>query len=302
MMNRIKYLDKGIAMIVSDIHGNKRDFEQVITIYQLLKQYKLVDYLILSGDLIHGYPGYHDDSLELLNAVMAMQDLDPNIIYLMGNHELIHVMHLEVQKGYVEFTQRFEDRIKHNRLKYIKYLEKLPFAVMTGNGLFVNHTGFSGALGGVKSPDYDLFLSVYPAWQWYGEMSFTKDFNLDDEIQREFQHGFGAQILDIPQGKLIWEVFMNKNEHSYPEDYEAITERFLQGMCNYKPVHLLISSHIEETDGYRVVSDSHFRICTSHGVTDDKQKKFLLVSLEDNYPDANSLKAQMRYLWADRSH
>lgn len=297
VVSRVVHIKSGRMMVVSDIQGNKRDFERIIQLYQLLKNHKKIEYLLICGDLIHGYPGYDDESFELLNTIIELRKSDPNIIHLMGNHELAHVLHWNLQKGIINFTMNLEEKIQSNRAHYWSYLNDLPFAITTENGLFINHTGPSKALGGVKDPVYDLYLSIYKPHQWYQNLNFYREFKMNEELKTNFNQEFGLKIKDKAEGFLAWEVFMNKNEYEYKKRYPKVIETFLENMSKIHPVHLLVSSHIEESKGYKIVHPKHFRVCTSYGASDDEDKKYLYLDTMTQFTDAESLISRLRPLW-----
>ncbi|PCJ16349.1 MAG: hypothetical protein COB02_16435 [Candidatus Cloacimonadota bacterium] len=296
-MSRVVHIKSGRMMVVSDIQGNKRDFDRIIQIYHLLKQHKKIEYLLICGDLVHGYPGYEDESFDLLNSIIKLRKSDKNIIHLMGNHELAHVLHWNLKKGMIDFTTNLEEKIKSHRSNYWDYLSELPFAVTTENGIFINHTGPSKALGGVKDPIYDLYLSVYKPHLWYQNLNFYKDFKMNQSLKNTFDAEFGMKIKEKPEGYLTWEVFMNKNEYEYKKKYPKVIDTFLENMSNIYPVKLLISSHIEESEGYKIVSSKHFRVCTSYGANDDEDKKYLYLDTQTNFESAQDLISRLRPLW-----
>jgi|GEM_PF-1042394 len=296
-MNRVLQLDKGVALFISDIQGNREDFDQALFLYQLLKKNKACDYFVICGDLIHGYPGYPDDSFSLLKQVMKLKESDPGIILLLGNHELAHIVHWGLQKGFISFTDTFEENLKEDRAVYWEFLNSLPFALYTSGGLMVNHTGTSAAMAGEKSEDWDLLLSITPPHLWYQNFDFEKEFKIKQEQKDQFDGPFGQKIQESPMGKLLWEVFMNKNEYAYRKKHDRIVEGFHENMSKIAPFDVLISSHIEEKEGYKVVHDRHFRLCTSYGARDQQSKKYLLLDVAAKIESAQQLVPQLRNLW-----
>ena len=57
--------------------------EAIVTAKKLNKEGN-ADYLVFTGDLIHGYPGYPDKSLEIIEDMMNSTS---NFIALLGNHD-----------------------------------------------------------------------------------------------------------------------------------------------------------------------------------------------------------------------
>ncbi|PCJ20348.1 MAG: hypothetical protein COB02_04760 [Candidatus Cloacimonadota bacterium] len=293
-MSRVLKLKNSRLMLVSDIQGHQKDFDQVIKVYQQLKKQDKVDYLVFCGDLMHGYPGYEDKSDELYIQIRFLQKKDPSIIFLLGNHELAHIMHWELTKGDINFTHDLEVKIKPQRVSFSNYLSRLPFAIITDNGLLINHTGPSIYLSNIR--DSDLFENI-KAQDWYDNLDFQKEYLIEGDLLEKWKPNYGASLMQKPSAKVLWETFMNKNEYEYEDIYESILDGFLNTMSKIKDCHLLISSHISEGKGFKIVNDKQFRLCTSHGAKSDADKKYLLVNTQVSYVNALSLESCLYNLW-----
>ncbi|MCJ8345976.1 hypothetical protein MJH12_10580, partial [bacterium] len=105
------------------------------------------------------------------------------------------------------------------------------------------------------------------------------------------------KIKEKAEGHLAWEVFMNKNEYEYKKRYPKVLETFLENMSNIHPVKILISSHIEESKGYKIVNAKHFRVCTSYGANEDEDKKYLYLDTHTDFESAEDLIPRLRPLW-----
>ena len=90
---------------------------------------------------------------------------------------------------------------------------------------------------------------------------------------------------------------MNKNELQYGKEYEKIVEGFLTTMAELAPANLLISGHIKAQEGFKIVNNKHFRICTSYGASDDKLKKYLLLPTDQRFQSAHELVPFTRNVW-----
>ena len=55
MTRRILQLSDGYAFVVSDLQGNIVDFERILKLYYDCKESGNCKYLLICGDLIHGY-------------------------------------------------------------------------------------------------------------------------------------------------------------------------------------------------------------------------------------------------------
>ena len=296
-MRRVRQLKDGSALVVSDLHGNRNDFERTLKLYYGLKETGECRYLIICGDLIHGYSGYQDDSLSMLIRLIELLERDPDIIYLMGNHELSHVMHWKMQKSNQCFTQNFENQIKGDRYFYWNFLQNLPFAVFTQGGLVINHSGASKALAGTTDERWDLFFKIMSKSKWYSNLDFEDSFGIKDNQKNYWDPEFGSRTLDIAAGKILWEIFMNKNELQYGSNYQNYVNCFLATMNELADGNVLVSGHLEVENGFEIVNHKHFRICTSYGVKDQSYKKYLLLPTDKLFQDAQSLEPYLRNLW-----
>ena len=297
-MRRVRQLRDGFAFVVSDLQGNRNDFERILKLYYRFKEAGECKYLIFCGDLIHGYSGYQDDSLSILTRLIELLERDSDIIYLMGNHELSHVMHWKMHKGNQCFTQNFENELKDDRCFYWNFLENLPFVVFTQGGLVINHSGASKALAAITDERWDLFFKINSKSKWYAELNFEHTFGIQEYQKKYWDPEFGSKILNLAEGKILWEVFMNKNERQYGSRYEIIVEDFLATMAEIGPANLLISGHLKARDGFKIVTSKHFRICTSYGASSEGLKKYLLLPTDQAFQYARQLLPFMKNLWS----
>lgn len=297
MYERILKLDQGKALIVSDLQGNLTDFERCLELFFELYRAKKCDYIVFCGDVIHGYAGYPDESLEIINKLIRLLQDYSNIILLMGNHELAHVMHWQLSKRNLSFTDDFEKKILFDRELYWNFFEKLPFAVVSKGGLFINHTGPSAALSELTDEKWDLYWKHHSKKDWYQHLDIETSFLITRALKTAWNPDFGKKLLELPQGQILWEVFMNKNEYQYKSNYDQLLKSFIKTMNLIAPVNLVISGHIPEEKGYRIVHEKHFRLCTSYGVVNQSNKRCLLVSLENAYEQAQQLEPCLIKLW-----
>tara|TARA_Y100000589_G_C27118839_1_gene615500 strand:- start:484 stop:1377 length:894 start_codon:yes stop_codon:yes gene_type:complete len=297
MTRRILQLSDGYAFVVSDLQGNVVDFERTLKLYYECKESGNCKYLLICGDLIHGYTGYHDESFSMLQKVIDLCKKDSDIILLMGNHELAHVMHWNLKKRDYSFTEDLEKQLQQDRFGYWQFLHDLPFAVFTKGGLVINHTGPSKALAGKTNELWDLFFKINSPWKWYNELDFEKSFGMLQDQKDFWNPDFGERTLETAEGKILWEVFMNKNELQYGEEYYQIVENFLITMNKLAPAKVIISGHIEESEGFKLVHEKHFRLCSSYGASLDESKKYLLLPVNKQFNRASELKPFLCSLW-----
>lgn len=283
-MNRLIRISSGKILFASDLQGVLYDFEQVLLKYAELRREGEADFLVFGGDVIHAYPGYDDDSLHLLERLMSISEEDPSIIYLMGNHELAHVLHWRLRKGQLDFTEELESRMGGAREEFIRFLSDRPFGLMTRGGVMMLHTGPSELLGSLKlNEEADLEL-----WDWFWNVDFHKTLPNGPTPLQVFDPEFGRKLLTYRHGRILWEAFMNKNEYQY-DDYSNILRRYLanfQGLVSY-----LVSGHIPVSSGAKNLYERQLRICSGYGAIDDSRKKLLLVEADMIYESLGALQS-----------
>jgi Icc-related predicted phosphoesterase len=180
----IKLPCHGVALIASDLHGNIKDFNKIVEIWEDLS---IKDkHLIFTGDFIHAMGLDNDHSLEIIDAVRSNCQKFENFHLLLGNHEWATITHRSLYKGGVNQSLNFVELLKERfggnwKVKleeYTTFFKKLPIAVKTANGIFISH---AGPPNGVKSMDEithltDKGYSKNPLlygllWNRYGDYS-----------------------------------------------------------------------------------------------------------------------------------
>lgn len=138
---------KGKALIITDIHGNLKDFNKLMDIWKNFK--KEDNHLVLIGDFIHAIDQVNDKSLEILESVKSNFEKDSNFHVLLGNHEWSVITSVTIYKKGENLNSKFEILLKkkfQNRWQdkvkeYQNFLRKLPIAIKTGNKVFISHSG-----------------------------------------------------------------------------------------------------------------------------------------------------------------
>lgn len=85
---RVRHFDDGIAMIVTDLHGEGTAFDHIMQTFFDLRQKGKADRLIICGDLIHIRRPVEDHSLRMVLELIKWQEKlgEDTILMLMGNH------------------------------------------------------------------------------------------------------------------------------------------------------------------------------------------------------------------------
>ena len=286
-------IDFGNLMIVSDLHGNGDDFRQVLRVYEKLKKEKKADYLIFLGDLIHAYPGKRkDESLEMIQKLI---ELDANkegsdVICVLGNHEFVHIYQIPLQRGNLEFTSWFENRIRKNREDIVRFFMDMPFMLRTNGGVLINHSGGSNRYGTEEEFGFN----------WIKEYQHNGDFDIHLKNIHTYKPQIGSDFMKTAEGDFLWDILMNGNERQYGDEYLKYNDDLLKLMSEDRenqPMNTLISGHIGVAYGAEILGDKQVRICTSAGCLGDLEKKFLLINASQKYSDASELLEHCRDLY-----
>ena len=139
-----KLPNKGRVLIFTDLHGNLEDYNKY------LEKWDCDDpdcHIIIAGDFIHSI--YKKDcSVEVLDDIIDKYKRYDNFHPLLGNHEWVHIVDVNVFK--VDLNQKidFEELIveKKSSLEpylsnYIDFFKSIPFFIQCENGVFVAHAG-----------------------------------------------------------------------------------------------------------------------------------------------------------------
>ncbi len=144
--SRLVTIEEGIAMVVTDLHGDLTLYRRYRDVFLALRKRRLADRLILTGDFIHGQgtlpPGEPDRSLEIVLDLMALKaDLGDALVVLLGNHEMPHIYHVPLSKGTHSFTPTFEAALGEHREAALDFFAGLPLYVRSRAGVAICHAG-----------------------------------------------------------------------------------------------------------------------------------------------------------------
>ena len=114
MSKVIELPKKGRLIVVTDIHGNKDDFDKYIDIWDAENPFC---HILFLGDLIHEVEYGKDLSLDILEDIYNNYIHLPNFHVLLGNHELSQISNDDIWKYTInqtyEFNNHIQDRIKN---------------------------------------------------------------------------------------------------------------------------------------------------------------------------------------------
>jgi hypothetical protein len=307
--SRVKTLESGRAMIVTDIHGDWDAYVRYRDRFLELKSAGSADVLIFTGDMIHSYgPPEQDHSLEIILDILQLKkSLGDALITLLGNHEVPHLYSIELRKGNLEFTARFEHAMGEHRRKILRLFNEMPIYIRTRAGVSICHTG--GAATFLKPGGAATIFTLSHERIWQEAQTILPDENLKT-ARAAFQTRFGLNydeevynLLAITSPKdrryddllygnaissyhndfqLLWETLFNKNEHQYRSiRYGLFLDALLRELGDeYTPQRYLVTGHIDcPANGHTIVSGKQLRIASGKHAHKQDARKYLLVDM-----------------------
>ncbi|MFZ4826525.1 MAG: metallophosphoesterase [Phototrophicaceae bacterium] len=334
-MKRALTLHEGIAMIVTDLHGNAEAYNQVKA--QFLKHYDKgeVQYLILLGDLIHPtHPKNPDASLNMLMDVMGLQEQlgKSTVMMLCGNHEMPHIYGQTLARGEVEYTPAFEAALArlensatatYRRAEVIQFLSDLPFMVFTMGGVLLNHAGATPIIQDKRTTltllnydhqtvidEMDRILDNYDlnhARKLYAakigmsyDMAVLHYLAVTDQHSPRYNNLLRTFVSEnIAVYRLLWEFLFARNEQDIsPREYERVCERYLEcfSMVAERPLKVMVAGHIPVRGGHQVVNSYHLRLATHAHANPQKGGQYLLLDCAQPIQQARQLTAHLHPL------
>jgi hypothetical protein len=304
-MRRVVDLDAGVAMVVTDLHGNWEGYRRYRDRFLALQAAGQADYLLFTGDLIHSEgPPRDDRSLEIVLDVLALRErLGERLIYLLGNHELPHLYGMTLAKGKHVYTPRFEAALGPHRSAILALFDRLPFYVRTRAGVSICHAGAAAELS-VPGAATRLFgyshrrvraalEELLPAGQrralrerfgqlnqaryadlarFYLAVSGPEDPRYDDLL-------VGYLAASHPDFALLWAALFNRNEREYGErDYGIFLDALLRELsAGYHRQEALVTGHVPCRGGYAVVAGRQVRLASGAHAHPHRSGRYLLV-------------------------
>jgi hypothetical protein len=283
-------IKKGKLMVVSDLQGNLKDYLKIKEVFLKLKEVKRVDYLIFDGDLIHSDLGEEDGSKEIIDDLIKLKANSKKSPYIaiLGNHELAHIYEFSLSKGKYEYTSSFEKVIYPNREKYVNFFKEMPFGIRTDNQILINHTGANSLIGEKLEKRYNIDFNKYSNFNHESQIkSMIKELELEKlkNNSNKINYKLGNKLMESKIGYFLFEIFMNKNEKEYAEEYFIMLNNFLSFMSEDLSFQLrfLVSGHVRVPNGMEIIGEKQLRLSTSCGAKSDSEKTFLLLNSEKNY-------------------
>jgi hypothetical protein len=291
---RLWSLDAGVAMVVTDLHGDWDAYTRYRDRFLALHATSQADCLIFTGDLIHREPGDGlDRSLEIVADMLVLRArYGDAIIYLCGNHELPHLYGIVLSKGTRTYTPYFEAALSQSgqRDRVIELFDSLPFFLRTAAGVCLTHAGAAPAMA-VSGTAHrlcswrhcdlrdwaDAQLAVgdiaelrsgyarlsgeasYDAMaQHYLSASDPADPRYDDLLR-------GFLVAGNADFQLVYDtLFTRCEEQSGEAAYAAQLEAMLAHISeDYIPQRALVAGHMRVVGGHTLVADRHLRLASA---------------------------------------
>jgi hypothetical protein len=327
--SRLVTLKKGIAMVVTDLHGEYEPFARLISTFLQLRAEKKVDRLILCGDLLHATE-VKDGSLQMILDVMRLQNElgRDTVIMLSGNHELPHIYDVMFSRGdALILNASLEEAVMQaqadgilTREEFKNWLKSLPLYVVTKAGVTISHAGAPNfiqdaeILEAVLTFDHDALLHLGDDMlKQYDLEALIKKGSYKDQVKMflgitnpkdpAFFHLLRGQLLSNsqPMFKLIWSTLFAGNERNNDiQGYLSTVENFLAHMTTLVefPQHILIAGHVVTKGGYNILGKQKFRLSSWTHATPKTSGKYLLLDCGKQVEDAYALEKHLYNTWA----
>lgn len=120
-------------------------------------------------------------------------------------------------------------------------------------------------------------------------------------IHKVYNTELGYDIMERAQGQVLWETFMNGNEHQYGiDEYHKYIIETLHYFNDNRPgakLDLLVSGHIGVPNGVERIGEKQLRICSSAGCSLDLDKKLLMLDAAKVYTNLEALYSDVREVY-----
>jgi hypothetical protein len=280
-------------MVVSDLHGNWKDYEAVMQHWERHQDAGDADHLVILGDVVHARNHWEDASLAILDDLKSRKcnRKAGNIWCLLGNHEMVHIYHIELWKGNECYTAEMEEDMQGLREKYMEQLTRMPFMIRTGGGTLLVHAGACRSVGMdfIDQQEVDFaYIREWPHLQLVRKLAERVGLPADANLYSQLYPRIGLAFNGLPQSRFLWEMLMNKNERAYGKAYFKYLRQYLRyfSQGHKRGLNLLISGHIRVPFGWEVVDNQQIRMSSGFGAENDSFKTYLLIDGEKTYDNA----------------
>lgn len=339
MSRRVIDIDSGVAMVITDLHGDWDVYRRLRDLFLEGRAAKRFDRFVICGDLIHNESAEeHDSSLDMLLDVMALQaDMgEDTVVMLLGNHELPHIYGLTLAKGSIEYTPRFEMALSRldqrfkgtaTRASIRDFLSRLPFFARTKAGVLLTHAGAANDLSSAKH--YERLLNLDHQALIQQADAELKRFDILS-LRRGYSHFTGQsydeqvkhylavsgpedarydELLRVlflsgqnTDFDLMWNTLFSQNELDVGESaYTRTLKNFLDvfSQTGSHPQRVLVSGHISVKDGFAEVSKQQLRVASFTHAFPRRSARYLVLDCEKPVHTAADLTASLKMVFPD---
>jgi Icc-related predicted phosphoesterase len=325
---RLWSLDAGIAMVITDLHGDWDAYQRYRDRFVDLQAQGQADSLIFTGDLIHSDPPIQDDSLPILLDVLKLRVVYKEaIIYLCGNHELPHIYGFGLSKGKREYTPAFEAVLSQSthRPEVISLFRELPFYVRTAAGVSVTHAGAAAVMAEVNNAftvftwDHQKRLAeagelltnqnLASLRRAYARLSHAESYaalakhylavtGSDDPRYDDLLRSFTA--TSHPDFQDLYSALFTRCEQEYGiGEYAPIVSLMLRHLsAQYTPQQVLVTGHIAVQHGYQIIAQKQLRLASGSHARPREAGRYLLFDTARSVERAVELVANLYTVYA----
>jgi len=325
-MNRILDLDAGRVMVVTDVHGDYAAYCRYRDRFLALRAAGQAEVFLLAGDYLHSAtPQELDRSLEIMLDLLHLREtLGPNLVVLLGNHELPHLYGITISKGSLVYGPSFEKSMGPYRARILEFIDGLPFYARTRAGVSVAHAGAcepaTTAAGLQRLRDYshraelekvDTFLAGQDraalrsglgklSNQVYADLAAENLGVADPDDPRYDDVLRGVLVTSLSSTfQMVWEALFNKNEDEYGElKYAWILKAFLNGISEgYVNQRALVCGHVSVVGGHQIVANRQLRLASWTHANPVQAGEYLLFDAGRPIQGVDDLLAGVHSLW-----
>jgi hypothetical protein len=304
---RLWSLESGIAMVVTDLHGDWDAYQRYRDRFVDLYANWQVDWLIFTGDLIHGESTtWPDKSVEIVLDVLALQSAyDLPVVYLCGNHEMPHIYDISLAKGKKDYTPAFEAALSRTqrRAEVVTLFDSLPFYIRTRSGVSLAHSGADMVMTNPKNmlkifnwSHQDLLNSadkilaeedVAALRRAYARLNLASSYDdlakhylavsgPEDPRYDHLLRGFLATATS--SFELLWAVLFTRCEEAYGQtDYAIFLDAMLKELSvDFFPQQVLVAGHMIVPKGHKIVAQRHLRLASAGHARPRKAGRYLI--------------------------
>ncbi len=306
-------------MVVTDLHGDLNLYRRYRDRFLSLHAWGFAQTLVFCGDLIHSDgPARADGSLAIMLDLLALKErLGSSLIVLLGNHELPHIYGVNLARGDLEYTPRFEAAMGAHREAILALLRSLPFYLRTQAGVLISHAGapptvlLPGDWERICAFDHDALLAEAGARIQAADPETLAGLRKSyarlagasyDELARHYLAVAGGDdpryndllrsllVSDMPDFNFLWSTLFTRNELDVGEErYRQVVDSFLRvASAGFVEQRILVAGHIP-TRGRVIVAGRHLRLHSGTFNGSTRDSSYLLLDVAKPVRDALEL-------------